>query len=140
MDGLPSNGIRGVDRLDAHHRADAVAIGACANGTNPDGVVAGTAGVMEEVGWTAIGREQNVGSSVIVDIRKRGTASNQGAGEAELLTHVCKLPVAFVMKGKRRLGVGHLRLDAIDVWLNVTVGHEKVLEAVQVVIEEKEAK
>ena len=44
------------------------------------------------------------------------------------------------MKGKRRLGVGHLRLDAIDVWLNVTVGHEKVLEAVQVVIEEKEAK
>src|SRR5215470_1340486 len=137
MHGLGAHAILGVD---THYGADAVTVRACTDRLDADGVILRTAYIVEKVSWTAVGRQQNVGSPIIVDVRVSSATRHELACESELVGDFLKLVVTFIMKNQRNLRVGDLRLDAHDIRLDVAVGDEEVFESVEVVVKEKQAK
>src|SRR5207249_4094372 len=96
MDGLPVGSTGLIGSLNAHHGANAIAVRASSCGADADRVVAAAALVVEQVGRTAIGRYQDIGSAVVIDVRVGGATCHQRARKPELLTEVRKPAVPLV--------------------------------------------
>ena len=131
--------VRAAGCADTHDGTDAVFVRARPDRLDPDGVVPGPTRVMEEVGGSAVRGDEDVGRAVVIDVRVGRAARHHAARESEVAGDIRKAAATLVVERERRLSVGYLRLNATDIGLDVTVGDEKVLEPVQVVVEKEEA-
>src|SRR5205823_2286918 len=107
--------------------------------SDADSVVLSSADVVEKIGRAAVGGQEDVRRAVVVDIGAGRAARHQPLRESHGAAHVLEPASASVVERERTLGVAHLGLNEADVRLDVSVGDEKVLEAVQVVVEEEKA-
>src|SRR5579863_363134 len=95
MDSLLVGAVR---RLDAYHRADAIAVGAHAHRPDADGVVRGAPDILEEIRRTAIRGQQDVGRAVVVNVGVGGATGDERPGESELLAYLLETRVAFAVR------------------------------------------
>jgi hypothetical protein len=102
-------------------------------------VVLVAAVVAQQHGWAVVLGDREVQVAVVVDVRVGGAARDARPAEiaAELRRDVLEAAVAEVPEQVRRLGVGDLRLHAVDVVGHVPADGEQVEPAVEVEVEEE---
>src|ERR1019366_6628682 len=96
--------------------------------------------IVKEVSRAAVVGQQDVWCAVVIDVRVGRAARHERPREAQSLAGFLKPLMAFIMEHQGKLCVRHLRLDAIDVRLDVSVGNKNIVAPIEVVIEKEKAK
>src|SRR5262249_50445766 len=98
--------------------------------------------ILEERNWPAVCGHQNVQPSVVVNVCVCNGTSHARSGErrARSFRNFRKFSFAQIPEQMRRLGEFHVRLDFLNVRIDVAIHDENVLPAVEIVVEEKAAK
>src|SRR5258708_37635125 len=89
----------------------------------------------------AIGHEEDVESTVVIDVGVGGAPCDfrSGEGAPNFIRDLFKLAVPEIAEQVRRLSVADALLYTLDLVFDVAVGDEDVLPAVVIVVEEKTA-
>src|ERR1700676_823154 len=124
----------------ANDGADAVAVRFCAGEFDAQALVGATL-VEVEMRRAAIGHEEDVESTVVIDVGVGGAPCDfrSGEGAPNFIRDLFKLAVPELAEQVRRLRVADALLYALDLIFDVAVGDEDVLPAVVIVVEEETA-
>ena len=93
--------------------------------------------VSEELRSPAVCRHDHVEIAITIEIRGGDPARHDGLFEpaADQSGHVGELSPPIVLEKDRRLGKGHVRLDSLDVGLDMPVSEHEIREAVEIEVD-----